>query len=97
MVRSGNFRCLYVDPGETCAVSFIEEGKEGYTNIPGGIISQDRSSALIEWNKGLKKNPEIGRVISDCKGGKSTNPSIFHKYVKSYLLSMSERFSAFLH
>ena len=48
MVRSGNFRCLYVDPRETCAVSFIEDGKEGYTNIPGGIISQERSLALIE-------------------------------------------------
>ena len=93
MVDSKRFRCLYVDPGETCAVSFIEDGKEGYTNIPGGIISQERSSALIQWNKGLKKYPEIGRAISSCKGGKSTNPQIFHKYVKSYLLTMHQRFA----
>jgi len=93
MVRSGKFRCLYVDPGETCAVSFIEDGKEGYTNIPGGIISQERSSALIQWNKGLKKNPEIGRAISSCKGGKSTNPATFHKYVRTYLGTLNDRFS----
>jgi len=28
MVDSKEYRCLYVDPGETCAVSFIEDGKE---------------------------------------------------------------------
>ena len=93
MVDSKEYRCLYVDPGECCAVSFIEDGKEGYTNIPGGIISQERSLALIEWNKGLKKHPEIGRAISSCKGGKSTNPATFHKYVRTYLGTLNDRFS----
>ena len=92
MVRSGNFRCSYMDLGETCAVSFIEDGKVGYMNIPGGIISQERSLALIEWNKGLKKNPEFGRAISSCKRWKSLNPIIF-QYVQTYLLTMNQRFS----
>jgi len=93
MVDSKEYRCLYVDPGETCAASFNEDGKVGYTNIPGGIISQERSSALIQWNLGLKKNPDISRAISSCKGGKSANPTIFHAYVKSYIQGMHDRFS----